>query len=120
MEKAGGVEYQVRFGKACMACKFRPQCTQAKGGRTLTYSEHHPLVQQRRAEMLTEAFNCLMKLRPAIEGTISQLMRQGARQARYRGSQRVNLQMVFHAVAVNIRRLCHWWAMGKCPSWVSG
>lgn len=120
MEKAGGVEYQVRFGQACTGCAFRSPCTQAKGGRTLTYSEHHPLVQQRRAEMLTEEFKGLMKLRAAIEGTLSQLMRQGARRARYRGPQRVNLQMIFHALAVNVRRLCRWWAAGKRPSWATG
>jgi len=120
LERPHGVEYEFRFGKVCLACSFRSQCTKAKEGRTLTYAEHHPVVQQRRAEMLTEAFKKLMALRPPIEGTISQLMRQGARRARYRGLQSVTLQLAFEAVAVNLRRLCHWWAAGKRPSWVTG
>lgn len=117
--KAEGVEYQFLFGQACTDCGFRHQCTQAKRGRSVNYEAHHLAVQQRRAEMQTNEFKQLMKRRPAIEGTISQFMRQGGRAARYRGLARVNLQMVFQAIAVNVRRLCSYWAAGKQPSWAT-
>jgi transposase len=113
----GTREYQFFFGTQCAACAAHALCTTAKGGRTLQYHEHHPLVAQRRAEMESEPFRQLMKLRPPIEGTLSQLMRLGMRHARYRGQQKTNLQLIFTAIAVNLRRLCRLWAMDKQPSW---
>lgn len=118
-QRDGSIEYQFRFGKVCAACPHRTPCTTAKGGRTLNYSEYHPEVARRRAEMETAEFRQLMKLRSPVEGTLSQLLRMGARQARYRGLQRVNLQLVFTAVAVNLRRLCRLWSLGRRPSWAT-
>jgi transposase len=115
----GSNEYQFFFGPQCAACALRPQCTTAQGGRTLQYHEHHPLVSRRRDEMKSESFRQLMKLRPPIEGTLSQLMRLGMRHARYRGLHRTNLQLLFSAVAINLRRLCRLWAADKQPSWAS-
>jgi transposase len=61
----------------------------------------------RKAEQynLTAQFKDDMKLRPPIEGTISELTRyHGLRRARYRGLNKVSLQCYFTAVAVNIKR----------------
>ena len=69
--------------------------------------------------MQTEAFWQAMKHRPPVEGTISQLARQGMRRARYRGRRKVNLQMILTATAVNLRRLCRAWARGQEPSWAT-
>jgi IS5 family transposase len=46
-----------------------------------------------------------MKLRPPIEGKLSELTRyHGLRRARYRGLPKVQLQTFFTAAAVNIKR----------------
>lgn len=47
-----------------------------------------------------------MRLRPAIEGKLSELKRyHGLTRARYRGLKKVGLQFYFTAAAVNIKRL---------------
>lgn len=112
-------DYQFFFGQQCATCACRAPCTQAKQGRTLTYHEHHPDVVKRRAEMETDSFRQIMKRRPPIEGTISQLVRQGIRQARYRGLRKVNLQLILTATAVNLKRLCRCLAVGRKPSWAT-
>lgn len=108
----------AHFGTVCMECSRRAQCTTATTGRTLTIHEHHIQVVRRRAEMQTAEFWQAMQRRPPIEGTISQLARQGVRHARYRGLRRVNLQLIFTAVGVNLRRLLRVWATGLLPSWM--
>lgn len=115
----GSFNYQFRFGRVCAACPHRATCTPSTKGRTLNYPEHHAEVKQRRAEMQTEEYRQLMKRRPPVEGTLSQLLRMGARRARYRGRVRVNLQVIFIAVAVNLRRLCRVWATSQRPSWAT-
>ncbi len=113
----GSLAFTAHFGKQCATCSFRPRCTTAVKGRTITIHEHHDLVVARREEMGTTEFWQKMKRRPPIEGTISQLMRQGARRARYRGRRKVNLQLVFTAVAVNLKRLLNAWAQDRKPRW---
>jgi transposase len=115
----GTRNYTAHFGQQCADCPLRSRCTQAQAGRTITTHEHHDQVVQRRAEMQTEAFWQAMKHRPPVEGTISQLARQGMRRARYRGRRKVNLQMILTATAVNLRRLCRAWARGQKPSWAT-
>ena len=62
----------------------------------------------RRQEAQTEAFKEDMKHRPAIEGTLSEMVRKhGFRRARYRGKDKVRLQHLFTAAAVNLKRLVY-------------
>ena len=61
----------------------------------------------REAEMYnrTEQFKEDMRLRPAIEGKLSELKRyHGLRRAKFRGLKKVGLQFYFTAAAVNIKR----------------
>lgn len=113
----GTLNHTAHFGGQCEACPLRSRCTEAKNGRTITIHEHHDHVVALRKRMQTAEFWAVMKRRPPVEGTISQLARQGIRQARYRGPPKVNLQLVFTATAVNLRRLCRAWATGQKPSW---
>ena len=113
----GTLQYTFYFGQPCAACPLRVRCTEAQAGRTLTYHEHHAQVEQCRAEMATPAFKAAMKRRAPVEGTISQVARAGGRYARYRGLRKVNLQVVFTAVGLNLRRLGAAWARGYTPSW---
>ena len=112
----GTLDHTAHFDEQCASCPSRSRCTDAKAGRTITTHEHHDQVVQRRAEMETTAFWQAMRHRPPVEGTISQLARQGMRHARYRGRRKVNLQSILTATAVNLRRLCRAWATGQKPS----
>ena len=115
----GTLDHTAHFDEQCASCPSRSRCTDAKAGRTITTHEHHDRVIQRRAEMETTTFWQAMKHRPPVEGTISQLARQGMRHARYRGRRKVNLQLILAATAVNLRRLCRVWATGQKPSWLT-
>lgn len=115
----GTVEYRFYFGEQCGACASRAHCTEAKAGRTITCHEYHAQVVQCRPEMETEEFKAAMKRRAPVEGTISQVARGGGRYARYRGRRKVNLQLVFTAVGINLRRLWAAWARGYSPSWAT-
>jgi len=115
----GTLAYRFHFGEQCADCPLRAQCTDAKEGRTITYHEHHELVVECRVEMETEEFKAAMKRRAPVEGTISQVARGGGRYARYRGRRKVNLQLVFIAVGINLRRLCAAWGRGYTPRWAA-
>ncbi len=55
--------------------------------------------------MKTESFKEEMKRRRGIEPKIAELVRfHGMRRARYRGLRKVNLQCLFIALVVNIKR----------------
>lgn len=113
----GTLNYVAHFGEQCLACPLRSRCTASKAGRTLTIHEHHDVVVKQREKMQTEEFWIAMKRRPPIEGTISQVARQGMRQARYRGRDKNNLQLIFTATAMNLQRLCRVLESNKKPSW---
>jgi len=55
--------------------------------------------------MKTESFTEAMKRRRVIESKVAELVRyHGMRRARYRGLAKVNLQCLFTALVVNIKR----------------
>ena len=66
--------------------------------------EHHDLLQARRREMQTPAFQEQMHRRNAIEGTISEFARNGGRRTRYRGLAKTALANYFHGAAINAKR----------------
>lgn len=102
----GHVGAEIQFREQCTGCPVRAQCAPGKSGRTLRVNPYHEELSQRRAEQETAAFKEKMKRRPAVEGTISELTRaHGARRARYRGQDKVRLQMLFTGAAANLKRL---------------
>lgn len=90
----------------CGACPRRPGCTAAKDGRwSVGISDTHEELCAAEAFNRTAAFTATMKLRPPIEGKLSELVRyHGLRRARYRTLVKVRLQCYFTAAAVNIKR----------------
>jgi len=104
-QETGHVDYRFEWGAPCDDCPLRAQCTQAGSGRrAVTVSEHHDLLQARRREMQTPAFQEQMHQRNAIEGTISEFARNGGRRTRYRGLVKTALANYFHGAAVNAKR----------------
>jgi transposase len=101
------ISYRFKWRKSdCQSCPLRAQCVPAgEQYRTLIVGEHHELLQQRRIEQRTEAFELQMHQRNAIEGTLSELARgHGLRRSRYRGFAKVELQNLLIGTACNIKR----------------
>ena len=119
-EKTGQVSYRFEWSTQCQDCPLRSQCPgKDQRHRTLVVGEHHTVLQARRQEQETEAFQNRMKHRNAIEGTQSELVRaHGLRHARYRGLAKVKLQNYFIAAACNLKRWIRReaWALGQAVS----
>lgn len=100
------VSYRFEFSTHCHDCLLRGQCLgKGQRHRSLVVGEHHTLLQTRRQEQQTPAFQQRMKHRNAIEGTQSELVRgHGLRHARYRGLAKVRLQNYFIGAACNVKR----------------
>jgi transposase len=92
--------------RTCNKCPVQKECTNDKDGRrTVGISRVYHEIMEAERYNCTEQFKEDMKLRPPIEGKLSELTRyHGLRRARYRGLKKVSLQCYFTAVAVNIKR----------------
>jgi hypothetical protein len=113
----GYVGAEIQFKSQCDGCPVRALCAPGKSGRTLRVNPYHKLLSKRRAEQETPSFRNEMKRRPAVEGTISELVRvHGARRARYRGLHKVQLQALFLAAATNLKRLARAMMVSKGPA----
>jgi transposase len=106
-ERDGSRAVNIQFAAAdCAACPWRDNCTTSRTGRSLHLSEYYPLVAARRAEAATPAFREKMRIRPAIEGTLSELVRvHGFRRHRYRGDRKRHCENLLKAAACNLKRL---------------
>ncbi len=100
---------RFRFAEEdCRACSLRTRClsgSEAQRFRSVDLPRNHRTVQRLRDYMKTESFKEEMKRRQGIEAKIAELVRwHGMRRARYRGLAKVNLQCLFTALVVNIKR----------------
>lgn len=110
-----GLRYYFTWAAAdCGACPLREHCLSKKkrtARRTLDVTEHHMIVQARRDLCKTEAYQARMRMRNAVEGTHSELVRRyRLRRCRYKGRLKTDLQSQFIATACNLRR----WARRLC------
>jgi hypothetical protein len=105
-QSTGKASYRFEFSTQCHECALRGQCLgKDQRHRSLVVGEHHSVLQARRQEQTTAAFQQRMKHRNAIEGTQSELVRaHGLRHARYRGLPKVKLQNYFIGAACNVKR----------------
>ena len=111
---SGGTQF--RFQKAaCETCPLRSRCCSGKGGRAITISPYHDLLQTARARQETETFKAIYRQhRGGVEGCLSALVRgHGMRKKRYIGQAKGHLQATFTGVAVNLRRAARWLAGGR-------
>jgi len=90
----------------CATCPLRAQCPTSRSGRSLHLSEHDELLVARRAVARTDAFRARMRARPAIEATLSALVRgHGLRRHRYRGEAKRCFEHLLKGAACNLKRL---------------
>jgi transposase len=106
---------QVRFtARDCAACPARDKCTTAvngKWGRSLTLlpEAQQQVLESRRREQLTQAWQQRYHIRAGVEATISQTTRRtGIRRTRYTGADKTHLGHLFAATAINIIRIDAW------------
>jgi len=91
---------------ACEACPRFERCVRSKRhGRTVTTHAHEALLRQARARQQTAASQALYRLRSAIERKIGELVQHGIRNTRYLGAHKRQLQRLWTAAAVNLKRL---------------
>jgi transposase len=101
---------QVFFaGEVCQKCEVKEACTKStSGGRTLTLlpQKIHEALQTRRKEQTGPEFQHAYAQRSGIEATISEGVRKyGMRRARYKGKEKIQVQMNAIAAAINISRI---------------
>jgi transposase len=107
LEPDGSSSVHIQFAAAvCAVCPLRPQCTTGKSGRSLRLSAHYEVVAARRVEAQTAEFQERMRARPAIEATLSELVRKhGLRRHRYRGEAKRHFENLLKGAACNLKRL---------------
>ena len=99
----------VRFAKAiCGACPRANECPARcrKHFYSLSFSDRQALLAQRRQQLSQEDYRSKCRLRPAIEGTISQFkqkMRNG--KLRIRGLSRIRNSIILMAIGINFGRV---------------
>ena len=113
LDQWGNKIIRVKFPrKACRECQFRYLCTRSKNEArelTLRHKEEHLAINRRRKRQETKTWSKQYNRRAGVEGTISQGVRGfNMRSARYRGLDKVHLQHILTATAMNAVRLFAW------------
>jgi transposase len=105
-------EILVRFpAQDCRVCSFFGRCTTSSQGRSLTLGRYRLALEQQRKLAKSDDYRKRLHERAGIEATHSEAVRcHGLRQARYRGTGKVQLQASFTATAMNLKRVTRWWA----------
>ncbi len=117
-ERDGSSKISVQFHPDdCQSCPSRSKCTRSKGTRgrpgsrelTLSPQKEYETLHRLRQFQKTKAFKERYSKRAGIEGTISYAAYTlGARRCRYRGIEKVHLQHVLTACAINLTRAVNW------------
>jgi hypothetical protein len=90
----------------CETCPLFSRCLRSKkAGRTVRTHRHEDMLQEARERQETEAFKELYRLRGRVEGKIAELAHHGLRNTRYVGEKKRQLQRLWTAAAVNLKRL---------------
>ena len=97
-----------QFGSRCATCPLRPQCTNAKQGRTLQVHAQEAALVAARAYQQTEAGRAKLRERVAVEHALARMAQRGVGQAKYCGKAKTHFQMVAAATVVNLRLVWNW------------
>jgi hypothetical protein len=90
----------------CAACALFPRCVRSqKTGRTVQTHAYESYLRAARLRQQTAAFQTLYRLRCAIERKAAELVEHGLRGTRYRGRSKRQLQRLWLAAVVNLKRL---------------
>ena len=114
LDQWGNKVIRVKFPrKACRECQFRHLCTRSKTEArelTLRHKAEHLAINRRRKRQEKKTWSKQYNQRAGVEGTISQGIRGfNMRFACYRGLNKVHLQHLLTATAMNVVRLFAWY-----------
>ena len=110
-----GEKVNVRFyrwpAKTCAACPYRDQCLAPRNdedvqarphGRTVSEHPEEELLAHARAQQHTPEFRDAYRQRQTVEHRLARMMQLGARQARYFGRAKTELQWLLAATVANL------------------
>jgi hypothetical protein len=105
--KKGETTLGFAFPRAtCEACPLFERCVHSQtAGRTVRTHVYEEYLQAATDRQSTEEFKRLYRLRPPVERKIAELVRHGLRNTRYLGQRKRQLQRLWTAAAVNLKRL---------------
>ena len=110
-KRQGHDVFYIKFREPdCRVCPAKADCTRGKR-RTISIrtAELYGIMQQKREFQASDEFRALYQQRAGVEGTMSHAAwTLGARRARYRGQEKVHLQNVLTAAAINLTRAVNW------------
>jgi transposase len=90
----------------CNACALKARCHTSHRGRAVYISYYHPLFQQMKERMESEAGQAAYRNRYKVEHKIADLARYcGMRHCRYRGLVRAKIHTLLSAIASNVKRM---------------
>jgi len=98
---------QFTFGRAtCEACPLFQRCVKSKvTGRTVSTHPYETHLRDARLRQQTDDFKERYRLRSAVERKQAELVQHGIRQTRYLGHRKRQLQRLWTAAVVNLKRL---------------
>ncbi len=98
---------QFTFPRAtCEACPLFSRCVKSKvAGRTVATHPYESYLRQARERQQTDEFKIIYRQRSAVERKQAELVQQGLRHTRYLGQAKRQLQRLWTATVVNLRRL---------------
>jgi len=102
---AGGT---ASFGGACATCPLRAQCSESPNGRTISIGPHEAALARARERQIDPGWKADYRAtRPKVERKLAHLMRRkhGGRQARVRGTAKIDADFRLLAAAANLARL---------------
>ena len=99
--------FSFTFDRAkCEACPLFQRCVRSRThGRTVQTHAHEQLLQAARSRQQTAEFKARYRLRSAIERKQAELVGHGLRGTRYLGQRKRQLQCLWLAAVVNLKRL---------------
>jgi len=93
----------------CQGCPLREQCLRKiDKGRSVPVHRYETMLQQARAQQKTTDFQAKYEARPMVERANAELKRHGLRKARYFGRVKLDLQALWTASVLNLKRLFKW------------
>lgn len=95
------------FARAtCAACPLFQRCVRSKvAGRTVSTHPYETHLRDARLRQQTDEFKARYRLRSAVERKQAELVQHGIRQTRYLGHRKRQLQRLWTAAVVNLKRL---------------
>jgi transposase len=103
----GRMVLQFQFPRAtCQVCRLFARCVRSKTkGRSVVTDEYERYRQKARARQQTKKFKGLYRLRSRVERKQAELVWHGLRDTRYIGELKRQLQRLWTAAVVNLKRL---------------